>query len=228
MTGEPLPYIMRNDWLVTTILFLCLLGVLFIFSKGRKFLLKQTNGILVNKERSNLFDEATSSDTQYAFFLVSHACIMLVFCLYSFFAKSSPVLFDRFSHFELLVFSAGCVVALFLLKWSAYSFVNWIFFEEARNRLWIQFYFNIFIWMGLLLLPIVLLVVYFAVPRFRAWTNKKCREIKSELKNVTWSPWRDVKRNTVLVILIVVAAAAAIGLLDFVFAKSISALSALF
>lgn len=161
MTGEPLPYIMRNDWLVTTILFLCLLGVLFIFSKGRKFLLKQTNGILVNKERSNLFDEATSSDTQYAFFLVSHACIMLVFCLYSFFAKSSPVLFDRFSHFELLAFSAGCVVALFLLKWSAYSFVNWIFFEEARNRLWIQFYFNIFIWMGLLLLPIVLLVVYF-------------------------------------------------------------------
>ncbi len=75
---------------------------------------------------------------------------------------------------------------------------------------------------------VALLVVYFAVPRFRAWTNKKCREIKSELKNVTWSPWRDVKRNTVLVILIVAAAAAAIGLLDFVFAKSISALSALF
>ena len=75
---------------------------------------------------------------------------------------------------------------------------------------------------------VALLVVYFAVPRFRAWTNKKCREIKSELKNVTWSPWRDVKRNTVLVILIVAAAAAAIGLLDFVFAKSISALSSLF
>lgn len=75
---------------------------------------------------------------------------------------------------------------------------------------------------------VALLVVYFAVPRFRAWTNKKCREIKSELKNVTWSPWRDVKRNTVLVIIIVAAAAAAIGLLDFVFAKSISALAGLF
>jgi preprotein translocase SecE subunit len=75
---------------------------------------------------------------------------------------------------------------------------------------------------------IVLLVVYFAVPRFHAWTNKKCREIKSELKNVTWSPWRDVKRNTVLVIIIVVATAAIIGLLDLVFNKSISALAGLF
>lgn len=75
---------------------------------------------------------------------------------------------------------------------------------------------------------VVLLVVYFAVPRFRAWTNKKCREIKSELKNVTWSPWRDVKINTVLVIIIVVATAAAIGLLDFVFSQSISALAGLF
>ena len=78
------------------------------------------------------------------------------------------------------------------------------------------------------LAAIVLVVVYFAVPRFRIWLNKKCREIKSELKNVTWSPWRDVKGNTVLVIIIVVAAAAAIGLLDFVFAKSISALANLF
>jgi preprotein translocase SecE subunit len=78
------------------------------------------------------------------------------------------------------------------------------------------------------LAAVVLVVVYFAVPRFHAWTNKKCREIKSELKNVTWSPWRDVKRNTVLVIIIVVATAAAIGLLDLIFAKSISTLADLF
>ena len=54
------------------------------------------------------------------------------------------------------------------------------------------------------------------------------RSIKSELKKVVWSPKREVKKNTVIVLVFVAAFAILIGLLDFLFSKGIIALGKLF
>ena len=53
------------------------------------------------------------------------------------------------------------------------------------------------------------------------------RGYKSELKKITWSPWNQVGKNTLVVIVTVVICAAAIGLLDLVFNQGIVALGAL-
>ncbi len=75
---------------------------------------------------------------------------------------------------------------------------------------------------------IVLVVLYFASSRFREWVKKFCREYKSELKKIVWSPWKDVRRNSVLVITIAVVAAVIIALLDLVLSEGIHALAQLF
>ena len=46
------------------------------------------------------------------------------------------------------------------------------------------------------------------------------RAYKSEMKKITWYPWKQVWRNTVLVIVIVLVTAAVIGLLDLAFFES--------
>ena len=78
-----------------------------------------------------------------------------------------------------------------------------------------------------LLALIVLLVLYFASAKFHAKVNKFFKDYKSELKKVVWSPVRDVKRNTAIVILSALFFAIVIGLLDFVFSKGIIALKPL-
>jgi preprotein translocase subunit SecE len=51
---------------------------------------------------------------------------------------------------------------------------------------------------------------------------------KSELKNITWPSWKQVLKNTLVVLLIVIICAVVIGALDFAFSKGISALTQIF
>ena len=48
-----------------------------------------------------------------------------------------------------------------IIKWSIYKSINWIFFEKVRNLSWTVSYFNVIVWLGLVLLPVILLTVYF-------------------------------------------------------------------
>ena len=62
---------------------------------------------------------------------------------------------------------------------------------------------------------LVLVVVLCIVKREKL--AESLRGYKSEMKKITWYPWKQVWRNTVLVIVIVLITAAVIGLLDFAF-----------
>ena len=46
------------------------------------------------------------------------------------------------------------------------------------------------------------------------------RAYKSEMKKITWFPWKSVWRSTVFVIVVVLATAVLVGLLDIVFFES--------
>ena len=70
-------------------------------------------------------------------------------------------LFEKVSHVLFLGGLVLCMVLYLMLKWGAYNIVNWVFFQKVRNILWIKSYFYLLVWLGLLLLPVVLLFVYF-------------------------------------------------------------------
>lgn len=51
--------------------------------------------------------------------------------------------------------------------------------------------------------------------------KKFWRDYKSELKKIVWSPWKQVRKNTTLVIIAVIVIGAVIGLLDYGFSNAI-------
>ena len=51
---------------------------------------------------------------------------------------------------------------------------------------------------------------------------------KSELKNITWPSWKQVLKNTLVVLVIVIVCAVIIGALDYAFSGGIQALTRLF
>ena len=79
-----------------------------------------------------------------------------------------------------------------------------------------------------LVLLIIFIVVVIAVVIFciikREKVGKFFRGLKSEFKKIVWSPWNQVRKNTIVVIVVVVALAAVIGLLDFLFGQGITEL----
>ena len=72
---------------------------------------------------------------------------------------------------------------------------------------------------------IVAVVVYCIVKREKV--GKFFRGLKSEFKKIVWSPWEQVRKNTIVVVVIVVAVAILIGLLDTIFHEALVALGKL-
>ncbi len=64
-------------------------------------------------------------------------------------------------------------------------------------------------------------------PSIFARMAKFFRDYKSELKKVSWSPWKTVKTNTAVVAVAVISMSAAIGLLDYAFSNLLQLLGKL-
>jgi len=163
MAGEPLPYLLQSDGRITTLMFLCILMVSFAFSREKKYLLQQAKSLFITRERSSMFDETNVIDARCFILLISHTCIILGFCLYDYLIEKNPVLFEKIPHMFLLGGLIALIPIYLLLKWTLYGMVNWTFFQKVKNSAWTTSFFNLFIWLGILLLPLVLLVVYFDI-----------------------------------------------------------------
>ena len=161
MNGESLPYLLRNDSMITIILFGSLMLVAYVLSNGKKHLLQQLKYLIVNRKRNNLFDSSTAGYAHYTLLLILHTCMLSGICLYYYSANTQPILFQLYPHSLLLGGYVGSILVLLSAKYLCYGYINWIFFDKMSNKIWINIYNNAIIWSGFLLLPIVLLVVYF-------------------------------------------------------------------
>ena len=73
---------------------------------------------------------------------------------------------------------------------------------------------------------IILVVIYCLTHKEKV--AKLWRGLKSELKKIVWTPWNQVRKNTLVVLVIIIAAAILIGVLDLLFSKGILALGKIF
>ena len=80
--------------------------------------------------------------------------------MYVYFTERRPVLFEEIPHMLLLGGFIAIIPIYLLIKWTLYGIVNWTFFHKVKNSAWTTSFFNLFIWLGILLLPLILLVVY--------------------------------------------------------------------
>ena len=163
MTGIPLPYLLHSDPMVTCIMFLCMLLVSVVFAHGKKHFLQGLKNFVRGRERGSMFDEVTASDLRHTIVLVFHTCLMLAFGVYRYLAQSAPALFEQYSHLGILAGLTAIFILFLLFKWAAYSLVNSLFFQKVRNELWITSFVNLFIWLGIVLLPLLLVIVYFEI-----------------------------------------------------------------
>lgn len=61
------------------------------------------------------------------------------------------------------------------------------------------------------------------------WSRIKSffKSIKSEVKKISWSPWTDVRKNTLVVVVVIVICAIALAVVDIVFSYGIKLLGQL-
>lgn len=77
------------------------------------------------------------------------------------------------------------------------------------------------------MLAILVAVVIVGLKK-REKVSSVAREYESEVKRITWFPWKDTRKNTVVVLIAMVICGAVISLLDLALAKGIFAFIDLF
>lgn len=158
--GVPLPYQLRADDGITSVILLCMCMLAYVLSRGRHFLWQQVKDFFSTRERSSLFAEETNTDVRYRVLLLLNTGLVFGLLVFEYLSGRLPTALHAHPIRWLGLYIVACL-AYYLLKCALYSFANWTFFDKQKSRRWLDSYFLVFVGEGLLLFPLLLLVVYF-------------------------------------------------------------------
>ena len=159
--GIPIPYSPRMDDGITAILLCCFFLSSYVLSRSRKFLLQLVKDFLLHRERTSIFATSTAADMRYLLLLILQTCVLAGVAVFSYFSDVQPALVQHVPPFLLLNIYIGVCLLYLFLKWVAYSFLGWIFFDESTTALWLESYSTLLYYLGFALFPFVLFIVYF-------------------------------------------------------------------
>lgn len=159
--GRPLPYVPQLDDSLAFVLLCCFFVSAFVLSRCRKYLYQQAKDFLTNRERTSIFATSTVVDGRYLLLLAFQTCVLTGVYLFCVFTDLQPDLIAAVPSPLLLGLYIGLSVVYLALKWAIYLFLGWIFFDENRTSVWLDFYATLIYYVGFVLFPTVLFVVYF-------------------------------------------------------------------
>lgn len=162
MQGEAMPYKLVSDSNVMLAIVSGLLLIVIALQNEKKGIIRiLRNCFSTSSERTNIFDDSYNSTSNIpTVLLCGVSCIMGGLLIYHYYSYSDPDFFFKTKHTVMLGIYIGVLISYLIIKWFIYSFINWVFFEKEKNKLWIEDVFNIIAALGLILFPTVLYIVF--------------------------------------------------------------------
>ena len=161
IAGDPIPYQFRTDSIVTIILMLSFFLMVKVVSGSRHYLHQQIKDFFHHRQRENLFVQRTQTEMRGQAFLVFQTCIMLGVLFFDYTQEHQADVFNQISPYKILGVSVAICSLYFMLKTGVYAFINNIFFTRKQCEQWANSYMLCTLGLGIALLPLSLLVVYF-------------------------------------------------------------------
>ncbi len=170
VAGDPVPYRLRHDDIVTSTLLVSFILMMWVIASSWKFLRVMVKDFFYHRVRPNLFADRVDTELRGRFFLVAQTCFLQGILFVDYVQDVLPETFEQTSPYILLLAGTTVVGGYYLAKLCLYHFVNSLFFDAPRRRLWNDTYFVSILSVGVVLLPLALLVVFFDLPFVQALT----------------------------------------------------------
>lgn len=161
VAGDPVPYTVRDDDMITGLLLMCFVLVVVSLSNSRRFIVRQLKDFLyVPRSEASALTE-TSSEVRFQCFLVLQTCLQ--FSIFQYFYTQNYIgsTFVLASQYHLIAIYFAMFAGYFIVKALLYMFVNPVLLDGKKNLQWMKSLLFITSTEGVLLLPVVLLQVYF-------------------------------------------------------------------
>lgn len=162
VAGDPIPYTLRGDNIVTLILLVCFLVGLISFSKSWRFIARQTKLFFHTPvSRTSQADSETSVELRFQCFLLLQTGLLLALMQFFYAQQTIGNTFILSSQYQLIEIFFGMNIAYFILKGLLYHTANCVFFNFRDSVKWLKSLLFITGLEGVALMPGVLLQVYF-------------------------------------------------------------------
>lgn len=161
LSGDPVPYAVHNDNVITSLLLACFLLSLVALAGARHFMVRQIKRFffLPHEGTTELTETVTEVRLQMFLAFLSSLLIAILFYFYTIHFVGDTFILK--SQYYLIAVYLGMIMGYFLLKMLVYSIVNGAFFGSKRNKQWVKSMLFIISIEGLLLFPVVLLLAYY-------------------------------------------------------------------
>ena len=162
VAGDPVPYTIAGDPLVTSVLLFCFVIATITIAQAGHFLERQLKSFFRTQREGTTVITETSNEMRFQLFLVAQTCMLLALLLFIFshdFAKESFAI----AHYQILGLFTAINMGYFIVKFLLYSIVDWVFFDKKKNIQWMKSFLFIISMEGILLFPIVLLFAFFHI-----------------------------------------------------------------
>ena len=162
VAGDPQPYSIRNDDLVTGLLLGCFILTLIAFARSRAVLIRQFKIFFRVPHSEDLTSEnETSGELRFLFFLVGQWALLCALLSFFYTQKNIADTFILQSQYQLIGIFMLCFVGYYLLRSALYFCVNKVFFDSKKNEQWQKAQLFITSMMGISLFPLIMLQSYF-------------------------------------------------------------------
>ena len=163
VAGDPVPYTVQHDDVITSLLLLLFVLATIAFSNSRHFVVRQTkNFFSTNREGMTEITE-TAVEIRFQAFLTFLNSLLLSILFYFYTLNFIGETFLLDSQYHLIAIFLGLTVVYYLVKTLLYTIVNNVFFDGKKNRQWMKSFLFITSIEGVLLFPLVVVWTFFDI-----------------------------------------------------------------
>ena len=163
--GEARPFASSplHDTPSMVLLLVGLLGVALSYHTGYKYIENFFHNMFSTRRRENLFEDHTVNETSIQVALIANTCIVEGFLIYLTVQLLQPALAASLqaSVFPHIAAYCGLAAGFYIVQWMVYKVLGYTFSDKIGSRLWIDGFKASQAFLGLLLLPVLVLLMLY-------------------------------------------------------------------
>ena len=161
VSGDPMPYSIRNDNVITSILLIFFIMMVIAYANTHKFFVRQLKSFFYIPHDGMGEMSETGNELRFQVFLVFLSSVMLSLLYFLYAVHVNGDYFILKSQYHLIAIYLAMMISYFVVKWMLYSIVNRVFFDGKRSRHWVKTKLFISSMESMAFFPAVLLQAYF-------------------------------------------------------------------
>ena len=161
IAGDPVPYSLRSDNLVTPVLLIGVLLLALCVRRSSKFFTFQIRNFFHVVRNDSVVERESASETRYLYFAELYTAVVLSLVFFFYTKAFISDTYVTYSEYTLMGIYLGSILAMFLFEHLVQSAVNKVLFTQRQCEQWTSIQLTTTAWGGILLTPMILLLAYF-------------------------------------------------------------------